>query len=139
MKQIIKITEEDLHKIVKESVKRIIEGVNTRSHEYDTFPNGGWDSYAYEYDYALDNANSIDDWDKMMKKREEMSKLRGSNAQNYHPARVDSFIEKLAGRPYGGVGSRVYTHPKEYHVEEDPLERLEKQTDHWIKNYGYPA
>ena len=87
MKKIVRLTENDLHRIIKESVKRVLRESNVSSHEYNTLPleDGGWDSYAFDYDSALDHAKSIEDWDDMMRHRDEIAKISAENAQDFHP------------------------------------------------------
>ena len=63
MKQIIRLTESDLHKIVKESVQRILkEGVPDPSDflDQDPFYDNYFDEDGNEYDYE---GNPIDDDD----------------------------------------------------------------------------
>ena len=108
MKRIVRLTETDLHRIIKESVKRVL-----REDKYET-PNGGFDSYAYEYDDALEKANSLEDWDRMMADREEWSRRRSKNGLGYHPQTDNKFFP-------GGVGASRYVRPKTYGSTEDSI------------------
>ena len=79
MKKIVRLTEGDLHKIIKESVKRVL-----REEGYFT-PSGGWDSYAYDYDNALEKAESLEDWDEKMRARMDSANKKANYAQKHHP------------------------------------------------------
>lgn len=127
-KQIIRLRESDLHRIIKESVKRLLKESNLYENDY-TLPNGGFDNYAYKYDSALRDAESIDDWDKKMKDREEYAKTACDNAQYRHPQRFDK---------YGSVGSSIYVNPKLYNVD-DPLKKLADDAEWGIKQKGFPT
>ena len=126
MKKIIKLTESDLHRIVKEAVNRIL-----KEEDYRT-PTGGFDAYAYKYDKALKNANSLEDWDKMMADRENDSKLVGDLALKFHPARDR------------GYRLNMYT-PPEWHKpwyeksDEETLADIEDSVKASKKLYGFPT
>ena len=79
MKKIVRLTEGDLHKIIKESVNRVL-----REEGYFT-PSGGWDSYAYDYDNALEKAESLEDWDEKMRARMDSANKKANYAQKHHP------------------------------------------------------
>lgn len=122
-KQVIRLRESDLHRIIKESVKRLLK----ESNDY-TLPNGGFDDYAYSYDSALRDAKSIDDWDERMKEREEIAKMGSNNAQNRHPQR--SYRN-------GSVGANIYVNPKVYGVD-DPLKSLAHNAEFGMGRSGFP-
>ena len=124
MKKIIKLTESDLHRIVKEAVKRIL-----KEEDYRT-PTGGFDVYAYKYDKALKDANSLEDWDKMMADRKELSDITANNVLNYHPER---------SYKYGGLGASKYVNPELYVKNHDNiLDSLEADAEYGKKQYGFP-
>ena len=125
MKKIVRLTESDLHKIIKESVKRIL-----REGKYDT-PNGGIDSYAFDYDDAIENAESLDDWDKRMALRSGYMDARGYAAQQHHPQR-DNYTP-------GSTGAHMYANPSMYNInDDDVLNNLERTADFGRKESGFP-
>jgi hypothetical protein len=94
MKKIIRLTESDLHRIIKNSVKRILrEGVgdnvdnydiNHIKHGYHRLPDGGFDNTAYDYDEALD-ANTPEEFDRIMKDRQRHIDTAGHVGMFNHP------------------------------------------------------
>lgn len=123
-KKIIRLTESDLHRIVKESVNRIL-----KEEEYRT-PTGGIDAYAYDYDQALKKANSLEDWDSMMANRKKYSDVSYNNAILNHPQRNQS---------YGGLGASKYVNPEFYCRNDDNiLDSLESDAEFGKKYYGFP-
>ena len=126
MKKLIRLTESDLRKIIKESVNRIL-----KEGEY-SMPNSVFDKYAYDYDNALANANSLEDWDKMMADRENDSKLVGDLALNLHPARDR------------GYRLNMYTPPEWYKPwyeksDEETLADIEDGVKASKELYGFPT
>lgn len=127
MKKIISLTEGDLHRIVKESVRRIL-----REDKYYIMPNGGLDLRAFEYDQALKNAKSLEDWDKMMKQREKNSDWEADNGLNYHPQCISKW------RP-GSIAASKYVNPEIYgSTKDDVLNDIERNVDYGISQYGFP-
>ena len=94
MKKIIRLTEGDIHRIIKNSVKRILrEGVednvdnydiNHKKYGYTRLPDDKFDSAAYEYDKALD-ANTPEEFDELMKDRQENINTAGEVGMFKHP------------------------------------------------------
>jgi hypothetical protein len=124
MKKVIRLTEGDLHRIIKESVKRVL-----REQDYTT-PAGGFDSRAYEYDEALKNANSLEDWDRMMADRDKYVNMRRDSAVGCHPA------NKQYGN--GSLGAYKYTHSSPEKSDDEVLKDLENDANTERKLYGYP-
>ena len=127
MKKVIRLTEGDLHRIIKESVKRIL-----REDAYD-MPGGTWDGRAYRYDQALKNAESIEDWDRMMAERDKAAEESGEVALNYHPQRV---------RKSGGnsIGSTEYVHPERYgRTKDNVLDGFERDVKSEKMYRGFPS
>ena len=135
-KKLIRLTESDLHRIVRESVKRILKESNVGTHDYNNLPlkDGGFDSYAYEYDDALDNAKSIEEFDEMMKKRKEHSLSVADSALYRHPKN---------NHLGGSIGAAKYVHPDTYRVpyknDEDILKATKDDADWGRYRYGFPA
>lgn len=132
-KTLIRLTESDLHKIIKESVKRILTERNIKNYEdYTNLPlkDGGWDSYAYNYDKALDDAESIEDWDERMREREANSKRTAYNASNRHPSST---------KWNSSIGASKYTHPETYAIKGDPEEELRNDVELGRATYGFPV
>ncbi|MBP5456189.1 MAG: hypothetical protein J6Y37_06790 [Paludibacteraceae bacterium] len=71
----IRLTDSDLHKIVIESVNKILE-----EDEY-YFPNGTFDQYAFEYDFAANQAETPEEFDHMMRRRDRLSRIKSDQAQ----------------------------------------------------------
>ena len=114
MRKLIRLTESDLHRIVKESVNRIIKEKYELPDGNYKLPGGNFDSYAYNYDDAIKNADSVEDWDNRMKRRENMSKLSGSLASDFHPQTERSAsYNRFYNKPSGSAMSYVYTHNKD--------------------------
>ena len=128
-KKLIRLTESDLHRMVKEAVERILkEGEDFPDY---TLPNGGFDSTAYDYDQALEYAKTPEEFDMMMKKREERSKTGGHHAQHWHPqAEPDA---KLIGKnkPKQSMASWRSIH--------SPFtnDNVEKQRENDFRRYGF--
>ena len=132
MKKIVRLTESDLHNIIKESVKRILR---EEYHTYDDYvmPNGGWDSHAYRYDDALDNAESLEDWDERMRRRKDIVDTSAGSSQTNHP----QYNEK----PFGGksIGASIYVTPEVFGLKKDEVEdELTHRADVGKRNYGFP-
>jgi hypothetical protein len=126
MKKVIRLTESDLSRIVKESVKRIL-----REGKYD-LPTGGFNSSAYSYDQALETASSLEDWDNMMAVRKKFNDVSADNAQYYHPQRDCKWNP-------GGVGGHKYVRPDDYGKENDNiLHDIEDTADFARKKHGFP-
>ena len=124
--------------IVRESVKRVLRESNVSSHEYNTLPlkDGGWDSYAFDYDSALDNAKSIEDWDDMMRHRDEISKISAENAQDFHPqaTTLAKGWKKLDG---GEVKPEHLKSMRSLNVKHMSDSRLELDSQWSKSNYGF--
>lgn len=118
MKKIIRLTESDLHKIIKESVERVLRESNV-SGNYRATPSGGFDEYAFNYDDALDDAESVEDWDERMKYRERCARNDADWALNHHP-QSSKFSQ----------GSKTYT-------AGFPLDYISIKTDANKENYGF--
>ena len=124
MKKLIRLTESDLHNIIKKSVNRIL-----KEEEY-RIPTGGMDVYAYDYDKALEKANSLEDWDSMMVNRKKRSDVSYNNGILNHPQR---------NQPYGGLGASQYVNPELYCRNDDNiLDSLESDAEYRKKQHGFP-
>ena len=126
MKRKIRLTESELHRIIKESVKRII-----KENENYLFPNGSFDSFAYDYDKALETANSEEEWDEMMRRRKEYNDLIGRTSQDLHP--------QVKHRTYGSLGSSQYVNPQKFGINPDDIDdELEKGVKRGKYIQGFP-
>ena len=126
MKRKIRLTESELHRIIKESVKRIIK----ESEDY-LLPNGNFDSYAYDYDKALETANSEEEWDEMMRKRKEYNDMIAHTSQDLHP--------QVKHRTYGSLGSSQYVNPQKFGINPDNIDdELEKGVKRGKYIQGFP-
>jgi len=136
-KNIIRLTESDLHRIVKESVQKILKesGYSNTDGKSYIGPRGDFDSAAYAYDSALDDAESIEDWDRMMKNRKDKIDTAAGNALNLHPG-----VERkgYGGKPRGSLGASKYVSPETFMVD-DPLKDLEDSAEYGRKRYGFPV
>ena len=127
MKKIVRLTESDLHRIVKESVRRIL-----REDDY-RLPTGGMDVLAYDYDQALENAESLEDWDRMMAGREKHSNNAANVALGYHPQYVNKWGP-------GSVGASKYVNPRRFSLNNDKvLDDLEYNANSGIEQHGFPT
>ena len=136
-KKLIRLTESDLHRIVKESVQKILKesGYSNTDGKSYIGPRGEFNSAAYSYDTALDDAESIEDWDRMMKDRKDEIDTAADNALDLHPG-----VEKRGydGKPRGGLGASKYVNPETYMVD-DPLKDLEDSAEFGRRRYGFPV
>lgn len=76
-KKVIRINEATLKRLVAESLDHFLSG-NHR------FPNGSLDAYALDTDIALDS-DSVEEYDKAIKRRDGLSRMEARNAMNSHP------------------------------------------------------
>jgi hypothetical protein len=123
MKKIVRLTESDLHRIVKESVKRIL-----REGKYD-LDTGGYDLHASLTDGAFDDSETLEDFDEKMKERDYFDKIGASNGFYNHPQSGHS------------VGAHKYVHPEDFYncQEDDVLNQLEINADNSRKAHGFPS
>ena len=85
-KKIIRLTENDLHNIVKESVKKIIK-------EYFFMtPGEDEESEAYLNNDVLADTNSDEEYYDELKWMKDNQRLKGEDAMDYHPQRNSSTI-----------------------------------------------
>ena len=116
MKKIIRLTENDLHRIVKESVKRIL-----REGKYD-LPGGDFDSFQYATDMADAEAQTPEEYDEKLKSRDRYARMGGENYWSNHPA-----------NPNNSTGRDMYVHPEAFgHTPESVLDRLEDRVEYGI-------
>ena len=104
MKKIVRLTESDLHRIVKESVNKILMEVENKYSHLRTghYNDGGYfDNAAYKYDDALD-ADTLEDYDERMKKRQNYLDDASNNAEKFHP-QTEPFKKYGNSISYGGV------------------------------------
>lgn len=108
MKKIIRLTENDLHRIVKESVKRIL-----REGKYD-LPGGEFDSFQCATDMADDEAQTPEEYYEKLKTRDKYARIGGENHWSNDPA-----------NPNNHTGRNMYVHPEAFeHTPESVLGRL---------------
>ena len=103
-------------------------------------PNGGWDNYAFMYDGALENAKSLEDWDKIMKARYEISKLAADDGADRHPSHKRPSRFNKYGR--ASRGASRYIHPERYGIEnnDDAINKdLEMDVKSGIELNGFPS
>ena len=116
MKKIIRLTESDLHRIIKDSVSRIL-----KEDDY-LLPKGGFDNAAYMYDDALDS-DSLEDYDERMGKRKEYLDTAFGNGMSYHNQ-----------SPKKSVASTRYAHPEIFGDNgEDTLKDFSSSVEHYRK------
>ena len=116
MKKIVRLTENDLHRIIRESVKRVL-----RETDYNTLPNGGFDSGAFNYDQALKDAQSEEEWDKMMRSRHNDLDVGADIGTKLHP-QVDSRTNAFTYTHGDDTEDKILDNFKksvEYHKRED--------------------
>ena len=135
MKKLVRLTESDLHKIIKESVKRILREENHYYSDYTNLPlkDGGWDSHAYRYDDALENAESLEDWDERMRRRKSIDDTSANVSQTNHP--------QYNEEPFGGksIGASIYVNPETHGLKKDEVDDyLTQRADRGRRNYGFP-
>ena len=106
MKKLIRLTESDLHNIIKESVRKILSET-----KYKT-PKGGFDVAAYLYDDALENSDSLEDYDNKMRDRQGYLDDSARNGLAYHPQSTSRY-DKLGG----SVPSFMYANYPSYDAE----------------------
>ena len=120
-KKLIRLTESDLHRIVRNTVVGIL-----REGKYDT-ELGGFNTTAYMYDDAIENASDEDEFDKMMDRRKAYINAAAQNAVDYHPQNSEK-----------SVGSTKYTHPGWYGFDgDDVLGDFERSVNHHKKQSGF--
>ena len=115
MKRKIRLTEGELHRIIKESVKRILK----EGEDY-LFSNGNFDSYAYDYDKALKDANSVEEWDEMMRDRKKNADMRSYLAQRLHPQSNGRVGDK-------SMGATHYVYPELFRENPDKIDAILKR------------
>ena len=123
MKRRIRLTESDLHRIVKESVKRIL-----REGKYD-LDNGGFDLHASLTDSAFREPETEEEFYKKMKERDYYDKIGVENAFYTHPQSGHS------------LGARKYVHPEDFYKgkEDDVLNQLEIDANNSRRMNGFPS
>ena len=106
-KALIRLTEEDLHRIVKESVNRILreEYYRTRnlddpSEYYDD--EGNFRNTPYSYDAMFDNAKSLEDFDKLKAKRDKYLRSKAEHLHASHPG-TTPFAKRGNDASIGGL------------------------------------
>lgn len=124
MKKIVRLTESDLHRIVKESVKRILR----EEDKYD-LPTGGYDLHARLTDCAFDEPETLEDFDKKMKERDYYDGIGAETAFYNHPQSGHS------------LGARKYVHPEDFYKgkEDDVLNQLEIDANNSRRMNGFPS
>ena len=108
MKKIVRLTESDLHKIIKESVKKVLRETIT----HHTLPSGGFDSAAFQFDRAFEDAQSEEEWDEMMDKRQKHLERAANNALYLHPQAQNKF---------GSINAKKYVNPENYNYNPDNI------------------
>ena len=140
-KTIIRLTESDLHKIIRESVKRVLRESNSLS------LNGPFDFYAFDYDKAL-KAPDLETYDKIMADRKKFADMGAENAQNYHNQAVQhrftydndaGELKKIYDpRRTSSVGAYKYVHPEEFGYDGDEiLDSFENSVEHSKNRSGF--
>lgn len=113
-KRIIRLTESDIHRIVKESVNRILNEEN-----YFT-PNGSFNSAAYMYDEMMRNAKTLEEYEQLKRERDEYLKTAFNNGIGYHPQTSRKT-----------VASTKYAHPGYFGINsDDVLNDFQKSVEH---------
>lgn len=111
VKGIIRLSEGELCELIKGCVERIL----CESDEY-SLPYGGFDLFKRDYDKALRDAKSLEDWDARMAKRKEFADIKARCAMYAHPQSIN--FPQL-DVPSGSLGASMYANPKEYPNVED--------------------
>lgn len=100
MKKVIRLNETNFHKLVNKSVKRVLKEFFANS--YDPY-----------------NAETLEDFDEMMKSRRDGQREAGERAMNYHPqrdSRIDAHNYAVADPiEYGNDLSQYRRHMDAFH------------------------